>query len=127
MTSLRALLTAAAIAGLPTFAAADPAVLRSGQSVDLGVVFWIDGCTSTLVTLVGVDALEAPPGVELSLRKEDVLPTRPGCAKVPGGVVVASAKTVTAPFTGIVKYRVRYRTLNGPRQSEHSVELSLQP
>ena len=111
---------------VPVLAGAEPAVLAAGQSVDLGVVFWADGCTSTLLTIVGVDVLEAPAGVELSIRKEDVL-ARPGCTKIPGGVVVASVKSVSAPLTGTVRYRVRYRTLNGPRQSEHSAQLSLQP
>jgi len=126
----RILLCAALLAlqcTLPTSARAEPKVLGSGESVDLGAVFWTDGCSSTLITIVGVDLLEGPPGVKLSVRGEDVVPGKQDCPKVPGGMVVASVKEVRAPVTATLKYRVRYKTANGSRQSEHSVELSLQP
>lgn len=113
---------------LTSFVSAQEVALRSGESVDLGSVYWAEGCTSTLITLVGVDVLEGPPGVKLSLRKEDVQPRQQNCpTKIQGGVVVASVKDVPTPTAGVLKYRVRYKTTNGSRQSEHSVQMSLQP
>lgn len=110
----------------PTAQAQDK-VLKAGASVDLGNAFWANGCTSMLVTVVGVDLLDGPSGVQLSLRNEDVYPRQQNCPKVAGAVVVASVKDVAAPTTGTVRYRVRYKTLDGLRQSEHSVPVSLEP
>ncbi len=106
---------------------AEDKVLRPGGSVDLGNVFWANGCTSLLITIVGVDLLSGPPGVQLSVRSEDVVPRQQDCPKVPGGVIVATVKEVASPSTGTIRYRVRYKTADGPHQSEHSVGISLQP
>ena len=102
--------------------------IKSGESVDLGPVYWVEGCTSLLVTVVGVDFLEGPPGITLSVRREDMLPQRPGCTnKVNGGVVVASVKDISALTHGTLRYRVRYKTQNGSNQSTHTVQISLHP
>ncbi len=108
-------------------AQAEDKVLRPGGSVDLGNAFWASGCTSSLITVVGVDLLSGPPGVQLSVRNEDVVPRQQDCPKVPGGVIVATVKEVASPSTGTIRYRVRYKTTDGPHQSEHSVGISLQP
>jgi len=102
-------------------------VLKAGESVDLGNVFWANGCTSTLITVTGVELISGPTGVQLSVRSEEVVPRKQGCPKVPGGVVAATVKDVATPITGTIRYRVRYKTTDGPRQSEHSVGVSLQP
>jgi hypothetical protein len=102
--------------------------IKSGESVDIGPVYWVEGCTSLLITVVGVDFLEGPPGINLSVRREDVLPQRPGCtSKVNGGVVVASVKEISAPTHGTLRYRVRYKTQNGANQSTHTAQISLYP
>jgi hypothetical protein len=102
--------------------------LKSGESADIHSVYWVGNCRSLLISFAGVDILEGPPGVTLSIREEEVLPRRQNCPnKVPGGVVVASVKEVPTRTTGILKYRVRYNTTEGLRQSNHSVRLSLDP
>jgi hypothetical protein len=102
--------------------------IKSGESVDLGSVYWVEGCTSLLVNVVGVDLLEGPPGVTLSVRREDVLPERPGCTKkVNGGVVVASVKDVAIPVHGVLRYRVRYTMSDGTNQSTHTRQIGPYP
>ena len=102
--------------------------LKSGESADLQQVYWIADCKSVLESFAGIDLLDGPPGVTLSIREEAVLPRRQNCpSKVAGGVVVASVKDVPAQIAGVLKYRVRYKTLDGPRQSSHSTEISLFP
>ena len=102
--------------------------LKSGESADLDPVYWVEGCSSTLITVVGVDLLEGPSGITLSVRREDVLPRRQGCTnKVNGGVVVASVKDVSAPVHGTLKYRVRYKTQSGSNQSTHTAQFALYP
>lgn len=102
--------------------------LKSGESADLQQVYWIADCKSELESFAGIDLLDGPPGVTLSIREEAVLPRRQNCpSKVAGGVVVASVKDVPTEIAGVLKYRVRYKTLDGPRQSSHSTQISLFP
>lgn len=102
--------------------------LKAGESADIGTAYWVDGCVSSLRSLVGVDVLDGPPGVALTIRKEDVLPVRQNCTnKVPGGTIVASVNAVPAAVSGTLKYRIRYNTATGPRQSTHELPISLLP
>jgi len=76
--------------------------IKSGESVDLGTTYWIrfNDCLSLLTAFAGVDVLEGPPEVTLSIREQEVYPRQQSCQnnKVPGGVVVATAKAaVRAP------------------------------
>ena len=102
--------------------------LKNGESADLGAVYWISNCRSLLKSFAGVDVLEGPPGVVLSIREDMVYARRQNCPnKVPGGIVVATAKDVQSKASGILRYRVRYNTSDGERQSTHSVQISLYP
>ena len=105
--------------------------LRSGESVDLGPTYWIrlSDCVSMLAAFAGVDVLEGSPEVTLSIREQEVHPRQQNCQdnRVPGGVVVATAKDVQARSSSVLKYRVRYNTREGLTQSSHSVQLNLYP
>jgi len=102
--------------------------LKPGESTDLGPVYWQNNCVSTLKKIAGVDMLDGPPGVELTVREESVVARRQNCPnKLPGGVVVLTAREVPQKFSGTIKYRVRYSTEEGDRQSSHSKEISLFP
>ncbi|MBH1962917.1 MAG: hypothetical protein I8H77_01210 [Comamonadaceae bacterium] len=102
--------------------------LKIGESADLGAVYWQSNCVSTLKKIVGVDMLDGPPGVELHIREETVMAKRQNCSnKLPGGVVVLTAKDIPQKFSGTIKYRVRYSTEDGDKQSSHSKEVFLSP
>lgn len=102
--------------------------LKAGESADLGAVFWQNNCVSILKNIAGVDMLDGPPGVELGIREESVVARRQQCPnKLPGGVVILTAKEITKKFSGTIKYRVRYNTEDGEKQSTHSKEISLFP
>jgi hypothetical protein len=105
--------------------------IKSGESVDLGPTYWIrlSDCLSLLTAFAGVDVLEGPPDVTLSIREQEVYPRQQSCQnnKTPGGVVVATATTVQSKRSAVLKYRVRYNTREGLTQSTHSVQLDLYP
>ncbi len=102
--------------------------LKAGESVDLGAVYWIQNCQSILKGFGSVDLLEGPPGIDLTIREENVTARRQNCPnKVPGGTVVLTAKEVQSKFSGVLKYRVRYKTEDGDRQSSHSKNIALYP
>lgn len=102
--------------------------LKAGESVDLGTAYWIQNCQSILKGFGGVDLLEGPPGIDLTIREESVTARRQNCpSKIPGGTVVLTAREVQSKFSGVLKYRVRYKTEDGDRQSSHSKTISLYP
>ena len=75
-----------------------------------------------------VEILEGPPGLTLSIKQGMVLPRRLNCAeKVPGGVLVATAKDITDPVQGRLVYRIKYKTKDGDRQTSNSYNVSLFP
>jgi hypothetical protein len=102
--------------------------VKSGESVDLGTVYYVSNCRSIMIGLPDIEVLEGPSGVAVSIREEPVLPRRQGCAaKVAGGTLVLTAKDVTEPAEAKLTYRVNYKTKDGPRQTSHAFIVSLFP
>ena len=107
-------------------ALADEVTLRSGESADLHAAYWVNNCKSLLKGFAGVDVLDGPAGISFAIREEPVLARRQNCPdKVPGGMVVVTAGKLAEKATVTVKYRVRYNTEDGQKQSNHSVQLVL--
>ena len=102
--------------------------LRSGESLELGSVWWVAHCKSILVAPPEVEILEGPPGLTLSLKESAVVPRRLNCTnEVPGAVLMATAKGVTEPEQGRLIYRIKYKTKDGDRQTAQTYEVSLFP
>jgi hypothetical protein len=121
------LLSAASFAW-PAMVRAQEISLKNNESAEINTVYWISKCKSILKSFAGVDILEGLPGITLTIKEELVYARRQNCPnKVPGGKVIATARDTNAAVSGIVKYRVRYNTLDGDRQSAYSVVISLFP
>jgi hypothetical protein len=102
--------------------------LKSGDSIDLGAVYWVANCRSIMIGLPQVEILEGPPEVTLSIKEEPVLPRRQNCAaKVPGGTLVATAKDIKEPAEAKLTYRLKYKTKDGDRQRGNVFNISLFP
>src|SRR5262245_52417510 len=112
---LRATVALLILLGAPHASAQDLS-LKSGESMDLYPVYWISECKSLLRSFAGIDILEGPPGVVLSIREDMVLARRQCPNKVPGGIVVVTVKDVPAKVSGVLRFRVRYNTVDGERQ-----------
>jgi hypothetical protein len=103
-------------------------VVKNGETIDLGVVYYVSNCRSIMIGLPEIEVLEGPSGVTLGIREEPVLPRRQNCAaKVAGGTLTLTAKGVTEPAEAKLTYRVKYQTKDGPRQTSNTYSVSLFP
>ena len=115
---------------LPVSVSAAPLEIsaKNNETVPLGAVYWISNCRSILKSFAGVDKLEGPPEVKLSLKEGMVHAVRQNCsAPIKGATLMLTASGVTKPVTATLVVRVRYNTRDGERQSTHTFALSLFP
>lgn len=116
------------LTSLAAFAQDRQVALRPGESTDLHGIYWVSNCSSILKKIRGVEVLEGPPTLQLSVREELVTAKRQNCPeKVPGGIVVLTAGPSLEKATVTLKYRVNYDTEDGWTQSKHSVQVDLYP
>ena len=102
--------------------------LKSGESAELGLVYWIINCASIVVGNPEVEVLEGPEELTLEIKKGNVIPRAQNCAKpVPGGTLVATAKEVKERKDAKLTYRVKYKTKDGDRQASGTYNVSLFP
>src|SRR5262249_27967715 len=100
--------------------------LKSGESVELSLVYSIRNCRSIMVGNPDVEVLEGPEEITLAIKPGMVLPRAQNCAKsVPGGTLVATAKAVTERKDAKLTYRVKYKTKEGDRQVSVIYNVSL--
>jgi hypothetical protein len=110
------------IIGSPTIA------LKSGESTEVGPVYWVINCKSLLKSTPEVEILDGPPAVTASIKEELVLPRFQNCAsKVPGGTLVLAAKDIEDPSYTRLTIRVTFRTRDGDRRLSQVFNLSLIP
>jgi hypothetical protein len=108
--------------------AQDRRILKSGESIELHTVYYVNNCRSLMIGLPEVEVLEGPQQVTLSIKEAMVLPRRQNCAnKVPGGILSATARDVAEPMETKITYRVNYKTKDGARQVGRVYFLSLFP
>jgi len=109
--------------------AADAVALKSGETVELGNLFWAANCRSLLKGAMTVEVLEGPPEVTASIREQKVIPHIQNCAKpVDGGILLLTApKEIKERKQAKVILRVKYPTVDGERQKSHNIDLTLVP
>ena len=92
--------------------------LKNGESLELASVSYIANCKSIMIGLPQIEILEGPPEVTLAIKEGKVVPRNRDCTnKVAGGTLVATAKDIKDAKISRLIYRVKYRTLDGDRQS----------
>jgi len=102
--------------------------LKSGESVELRNVFSIRNCRSILTETPVIEVLEGPEELTLTIKPGMVVPRGNNCSTpVAGGTVVATAKDIKAPKEAKLTYRVKYKTLEGDRQTARVYLVSLFP
>jgi hypothetical protein len=102
--------------------------LKSGESVELGPVYWVANCRSIMIGLPDVEVLEGPAELALSIKEGMVLPRRQNCAnRVAGGTLVVTAKDVKEPIETRLAYRLKYKTKDGDRVRGNVYRVSLYP
>jgi hypothetical protein len=102
--------------------------LKSGETAELGLVYWVINCRSIMVGTPVLEVLEGPEEIVLAIKDGMVLPRRLNCAnQVPGGTVVATVKEVKEPKQARLTYRIKYKTKDGDRQTSTTYDVSLFP
>jgi hypothetical protein len=102
--------------------------LKDGESIELGSVYWVANCRSTMIGLPSLEILEGPPELALTVKEAQVLPRRRGCAnKVPGGTLMLKASGVKESKEAKLTFRVKYKTRDGERQTSSTYIVSLFP
>jgi hypothetical protein len=102
--------------------------LKGGESVVLRNFIFVSNCISTLTAPTTIDVLQGADEVSLSVREQMVVPRTKNCPNpVPGGVVMATAKTIDQAKEVKITYRLNYTTKTGPRQSSNTYVISLFP
>jgi hypothetical protein len=102
--------------------------LKSGESAELELVYFVVNCASIVVGNPDVEVLEGPEELTLEIKKGNVIPRRQNCAKpVPGGTLIATAKEVKERKDAKLTYRIKFKTKQGDRQQSGAYNVSLFP
>lgn len=69
--------------------------LKSGESIEVGDVYFISNCRSLLKSPPEVEILDGPQTVTAVIKEAMVIPRRWRCAnQVPGGKLILTAKSI---------------------------------
>jgi len=102
--------------------------LKSGESTELMLVYWIRNCRSIVVGNPEVEILEGPEELTLAIKPGMVLPLAQNCAKpVQGGTLIATAKDIADQKQATLTYRIKFKTKEGERQQSGVYRVSLFP
>jgi hypothetical protein len=102
--------------------------LKSGETVDLGPVYWIAKCGSILTGLPVAEIMEGPAEISATVAPAMVLPRAQGCAKeIKGARLSVTAKEVTQKVDGPLVIRVKYPTKEGEKQSTRFYHVVIYP
>jgi hypothetical protein len=102
--------------------------LKSGETSEVGDVYFAQNCKSFLKATPEAEILDGPPGVSVAIKEAMVLPRAEKCAnRIPGGILVISAKNVDDPSYAPITVRITYKTRDGDRKFSHVFNLSLIP
>jgi len=102
--------------------------LKSGESTEIGDLYWVVNCRSQLEAPIEVTVLDGPPGVTASTTEAMVVPRFQQCAKaVKGAKLTLSAQQIEEPSNSQMTLRIRYKTKDGVRDKSMSFMISLFP
>jgi len=102
--------------------------LKSGESVEVGNLYWVTGCRSILKSPPEVEIVDGPSQVAASVKEAMVLPRWQNCSsRVSGGTLVLTAKDIEDPSFSTLTVRVTYKTRDGDRKFSEILNLQLLP
>jgi hypothetical protein len=102
--------------------------LKSGESIELGDLFWAVNCRSVLKSTPEAEILDGPPGISVAVKAAMVTPRAQRCPKpVPGGTLVITAGNIEDVSYTALTIRIIYRGRDGDRKPSVIYNLSLFP
>jgi hypothetical protein len=110
------------VLGFPTIA------LKSGETTEVGTLYWVSNCRSILTGTPEAEVLDGPPQMTVAVKQEMVLPRRQNCAKrVSGGTLLMTAKEIEDPSYSHVTIRINFKTKDGDRKVSQVFNVRLLP
>lgn len=102
--------------------------LKSGETVEIMDLYWVQNCQSLLTGTPEVTVLDGPPGVSASVTEAMVLPRLQQCARpVKGAKLRLIADKIEDQSYSITTLRIKYKTKDGERARSLTFSLSLFP
>jgi hypothetical protein len=102
--------------------------LKSGESAEIGDLYWVIGCTSQLVSPPEVSILDGPPNVSAVLTENMTMARFQQCPKpVRAWKLKIAAGSIDDQTNSILTLRIRYKTKDGDRDRSMSFGLALFP
>jgi hypothetical protein len=102
--------------------------LKSGESTEVGDLYWVTNCRSLLRSPPEAEVLDGPPGVSVTVKAAMIIPRALKCAnQVAGGKLVITAQNIEDTSYTQLTIRVTYRTRDGDRKFSRVYDLSLFP
>lgn len=102
--------------------------LKSGESSELGNLYFVSNCKSVLTSTPTVEILDGPPGVTVSIKEEMVMARAQKCAApVKGGKLFVAAGDIQDQSVSTLTLRITYKTRDGERKLSQSYNLNLFP
>jgi len=102
--------------------------IKSGESANLGDIYWVVNCRSVLKSTPEAEILDGPPGISVAVKAAMVTPRAQRCPRpVPGGTLVITAGNIEDPSYTTLTIRITYRGPDGDRKSSVVYNISLFP
>jgi hypothetical protein len=102
--------------------------MKSGETTELGDLYWVTNCKSMLIATPEVTIMEGPPGVTAAVEEAMVTPRMQQCPqKVKGGKLKVTAGVIDDQTNSIMTLRIRYKTKDGDRDQAMTIKISLFP
>jgi hypothetical protein len=102
--------------------------LKSGETAEIGDIYWVIGCKSQLINPPEVTVMDGPPGVSAVLTEAMVTPRFQQCPKpVKGWKLKVTAGEIDDQSNSIMTIRIRYKTRDGQRDRSMNLGLALFP
>ena len=102
--------------------------LKSGESVEVGDLYYAPNCRSILTTTPTAEVMEGPSEIAVSVKEAMVVPRTLECNKqVKGGKLVFTAKEIDDYSTSKLTVRITFKTKDGETQRSVSYNVTLFP
>ncbi len=102
--------------------------LKSGESTEIGDLYWVMNCKSQLTSPPEVTIMDGPPEVTATVTEAMVTPRFQQCPKaVSGGKLILAAGKIEDQSNSVMTVRIRYRTRDGVREKSMTFNVSLFP
>ena len=102
--------------------------LKSGETLELGPLYWQAKCSSIMTGLPVAEIMEGPGQIAATVTAAMVLPRAQGCAKeIKGARLSVTAKEVKEKTEGPLAIRVKYPTKDGEKQNTRFYHVVIYP